>query len=139
MVLVALEVPLAVSLTNRETQRVLADRLADATRFASLAAPAMRSGDLESLNDEMRRYHELYGIGTMLVDQDERVVSVFGQPVTARDEAGLAIRGALAGRLVGVPATLWPWQRQPLVVAVPVSDGGSVPGIGLTASPTVRD
>jgi signal transduction histidine kinase len=133
MVLLALEIPLAVSLTNRETERVEADRLADATRFASLAAPALRSGELESVTDELRRYHDLYGIATMLVDQDQRVLSVFGPPVA---DAGLAIRGALAGRQVGTPDTLWPWEERPLVVAVPVSDGGAVLGIVLTASPT---
>lgn len=139
MVLLALEVPLAVSLTNRETQRVLADRLADATRFGSLAAPAMRTGELESLTDELRRYHDLYGIGTMLVDQDQRVLSVFGGPVPDPEYAGLAIRGALAGRQVGTPGTLWPWQEHPLVVAVPVSDGGAVLGTVLTVSPTARN
>ncbi|MFI5937264.1 sensor histidine kinase [Actinoplanes sp. NPDC051494] len=134
MVLLALEVPLAVALTNRETQRVVADRLADATRFASLAAPAMRTGELEAVTDELRRYHGLYGIGTMLVDQDQNVLSVFGGPV----DAGPAIRVALAGRQVSTPGTLWPWQAQPLVVAVPISDGGAVLGTVLTVSPTVR-
>jgi signal transduction histidine kinase len=133
MVLLALEVPLAVALTNRETERVVADRLADATRFASLAAPALRSGELESLTDELRSYYELYGIATMVVDQDHRVLSVFGGPVV--DTAG-AIRGALAGRQVSMPSTIWPWRAPPLMVAVPVSDGGAVLGIVLTASPT---
>ena len=137
MVLLALEVPLAVSLTNRETERVLADRLADATRFASLAAPAMRTGELESLTDELRRYHDLYGIGTMLVDQDQQVLSAFGTPDP--DRTGVAIRGALAGRQMGLPATLWPWQEEPLIVAVPVSDGGAVLGTVLTVSPTGRN
>ena len=139
MVLLALEVPLGVSMTNRETQRVLADRLADATRFASLAAPAMRNDDLKSVTDELRRYHDLYGIGTMLVDQDQRVLSVSGVPVPGPDQAGLAIRGALAGRQVGTPGTLWPWQEEPLIVAVPVSDGGTVLGTVLTVSPTARN
>ncbi|GAB1640747.1 ATP-binding protein [Krasilnikovia sp. MM14-A1259] len=136
MVLIALEVPLAVSLTNSETDRVQADRLADATRFASLAAPAMRTGELESLIDEMRRYHELYDVGTMLVDQDQQVLSVFGSPLEDTDSAETAMRGALAGREVGTPNTLWPWSSRDLVVAVPVSDGGAVLGIVLTASPT---
>jgi HAMP domain-containing protein len=133
MVLLALEVPLAMALTNRETERVVADRLADATRFASLAAPALRSGELESLTDELRSYHDLYGIATMVVDQDQRVLSVFGAPVAGADAA---IRGALAGRQVSNPSTVWPWRSSPLVVAVPVSDGGAVLGSVLTASPT---
>src|SRR3954447_7819354 len=133
MVLVALEVPFAIALSNRETERVVADRLADATRFASLAAPSLRSGELESLKDELRSYYTLYGIATMLVDQDQRVLSVFGTPVTDFDTT---VRGALAGRQVSDPSTLWPWQSQRLIVAVPVSDGGAVLGSILLASPT---
>ncbi|BFU44949.1 ATP-binding protein [Krasilnikovia sp. MM14-A1004] len=136
MVLIALEVPLAVSLTNSETDRVVADRLADATRFASLAAPAMRSGELESVTDELRRYHDLYDVGTLLADQDQQVLSVFGEPLADTEGAETAMRGALAGRQVGTPATLWPWRDREMVVAVPVSDGGAVLGIVLTASPT---
>ena len=136
MVLLAVEVPLAVSLTSRETQRVLADRLADATRFASLAAPAMRTGDMESLTDELRRYDDLYGIGTVLVDQDQRVLSTFGETDPDPYRAGLAIRGALAGRITGTPGMLWPWRHEPLVVAVPIDDGGSVLGTVVTVSPT---
>ena len=133
MVLVALEVPFAIALSNRETERVVADRLADATRFASLAAPALRSGELESLRDELRSYYTLYGIATMLVDQDQRVLSVFGTPVADFDTTA---RGALAGRQVSTPSTIWPWQSQRLIVAVPVSDGGAVLGSVLLASPT---
>jgi signal transduction histidine kinase len=135
MVLLALEIPLAMTVASRETDRAVADRLADATRFASLAAPAVRSGDLAALNDELRRYQELYGIGTLLVDQDQRVLSVFG---TASATPAVAVRGALAGRQVSSPATLWPWEREPLTVAVPISDGGAVLGVVLTVSPTDR-
>ena len=47
-----------------------------------------------------------------------------------------ACGGALAGRQVSTPSTLWPWQSQRLIVAVPVSDGGAVLGSVLLASPT---
>ncbi|MDI6102543.1 HAMP domain-containing sensor histidine kinase [Actinoplanes sp. NEAU-A12] len=135
MVLLALEIPLAVTVASRETDRAVADRLADATRFASLAAPSVRSGDLAALNDELRRYQELYGIGTLLVDQDQRILSEFGASPANR---AAAVRGALAGHQVGSPETLWPWVRDPLVVAVPISDGGAVLGVVLTVSPTDR-
>ncbi|WP_430786681.1 sensor histidine kinase [Actinoplanes sp. G11-F43] len=133
--LLALEIPLAVTVASRETERAVADRLADATRFASLAAPAVRSGELDTLTEELRRYQELYGIGTMLVDQDQRLLSVYG---SFPEHPEPAIRGALAGHQVGSPATLWPWEREPLVVAVPISDGGAVLGVILTVSPTDR-
>ncbi|GAA1652022.1 sensor histidine kinase [Actinoplanes couchii] len=133
--LLALEIPLAVTVASRETDRAVADRLADATRFASLAAPAVRSGELETLTEELRRYQELYGIGTMLVDQDQRLLSVYGR---SPENHASAIRGALAGHQVGTPETLWPWVSEPLVVAVPISDGGAVLGVILTVSPTDR-
>ncbi|MEV6347881.1 HAMP domain-containing sensor histidine kinase [Actinoplanes sp. NPDC051851] len=138
MVLVALEVPLATALTSRETDRVLADRLADATRFAALAAPPIRTGELTPLTDELRAYQQVYGITTMVLDQDQRVLSAFGDPVLDPEYTEPAIRAALAGRQVGAPAMLWPWQRHPLVVAVPVSDGGAVLGVVVTVSPTGR-
>jgi hypothetical protein len=42
---------------------VAAHPLADATRFASLAAPALREEEIGEVSIELRRYHELYGIG----------------------------------------------------------------------------
>jgi signal transduction histidine kinase len=135
MVLLALEIPLAATVASRETDGAVADRLADATRFASLAAPAVRSGDMDALNDELRRYQELYGIGVMMFDQDQVVLSAFG---TRPAEPAVAVRGALAGHQVSSPGTLWPWVREPLMVAVPISDGGAVLGVVLTVSPTDR-
>jgi signal transduction histidine kinase len=135
MVLLALEIPLAVTVASREADGAVADRMADATRFASLAAPAVRSGDMDALNDELRRYQELYGIGVMLFDQDQVVLSAFGtRPATP----AVAVRGALAGHQVSSPGTMWPWVREPLMVAVPISDGGAVLGVVLTVSPTDR-
>ena len=59
------------SLASRETQRLIADRLADATRFATLAEPALRTGETDRpLRAELIRYDELYGIGAAVVDQD---------------------------------------------------------------------
>jgi signal transduction histidine kinase len=135
MVLLALEIPLAATVASRETDGAVADRLADATRFASLAAPAVRSGDMDALNDELRRYQELYGIGVMMFDQDQVVLSAFG---TRPAEPAVAVRGALAGHQVSSPGTLWPWVHEPLMVAVPISDGGAVLGVVLTVSPTDR-
>ncbi|WP_033341138.1 sensor histidine kinase [Catenuloplanes japonicus] len=136
LVLLALEIPLAVSLTGRETERVLSDRVADATRFASLAVPAVRSGELASLLDELGRYHELYGIGAIFVDLDQRPWIGFGGDHTVPAHAELAVRGALAGRTISTPGMLWPWETRPLVVAVPVNDGGAVLGAIVTVSPT---
>ena len=54
--------------------------------------------------------------GPLLFDQDQVVLSAFG---TRPASPVVAVRGALAGHQVSSPATLWPWVREPLMVAVP--------------------
>ena len=136
LVLLALEVPLALVMSNRTTQGLLADRLADATRFAALVAPAMRGGQMEAVSAELARYHELYGIDVVVVDQNRRVVTSAGAKPAVDTTA--VVRGALAGRQVSSPENVWPWQSQRLLVAVPVYEGGAVLGGVLTISSTHR-
>jgi signal transduction histidine kinase len=137
LVLLALETPLAITLANRETERIRADRLADANRFASLSGPALRNGTISAIRDELQRYRELYGITAALVDRERRPVVVTGAPV-GTDLTDPAIFGALAGRQMTVPDVVWPWRSAPLVVAVPVNDGGEVIGTVVTVSATHR-
>jgi signal transduction histidine kinase len=140
LVLLALEIPLGMVLVGQDTQEVASDRLADATRFASLAAPALREEELGELGIEFRRYHELYGIDAALVDQEQRVVTTAG--VAALDErTSGAVREALNGRQVSSYHMVWPWRAPPLVTAAPVTSGGEVLGAVVTVSPTggVRD
>ncbi|MEV0155900.1 HAMP domain-containing sensor histidine kinase [Micromonospora sp. NPDC050686] len=137
LVLLALETPLAATLATRETDRVRADRLADATRFASLARPALRSGAPGSLGTELRAYHQLYGIDAAVVDRERRtVVSSAGWPVGAAGEE--ALDAALSGQQASGPESVWPWVDGPVVVAVPVNDGGEVLGAVVTATPADR-
>ncbi|GIF68754.1 two-component sensor histidine kinase [Asanoa ishikariensis] len=136
LVLLALEVPLALVMSGRTTQALLADRLADATRFAALAAPAIRGGDLAPVAAELGRYHELYGIDVIVVDQNRHVVNAAG-PHPGPD-ADPVIRGALAGRQMSSPTNVWPWQESQLLVAVPIYEGGAVLGGILTVSSTER-
>ncbi|MEV0718766.1 HAMP domain-containing sensor histidine kinase [Asanoa sp. NPDC050611] len=136
LVLLALEVPLGLVMSGRTTQALLADRLADATRFAALVAPAMRSGDLEPVTAELDRYHELYGIVVIVVDQNRNVVTDAGSREGIVTDT--VVRGALAGRQVSSPTNVWPWQEAPLLVAVPVYEGGAVLGSVLTISSTQR-
>lgn len=137
LVLLALETPLAVTLANRETERIRADRLADANRFASLSGPALRSGAVGAVDDEFQHYHELYGITAALIDRERRPV-VATEDFVSSEPVGTAVFGALAGRQMTIPEVIWPWQGAPLVVAVPVSDGGEVIGTVVTVSTTDR-
>ncbi|WBB81614.1 HAMP domain-containing sensor histidine kinase [Micromonospora sp. WMMD882] len=134
LVLVALETPLAVTLANRETDRVRADRLADATRFASLAGPALRGGGTGGLENELDSYDGLYGIGATVVDRELRTVALSaGYHPSPATEA--AVRVALSGQQYTGSEAVRPWVDGPMVVAVPINDGGEVLGAVVTASP----
>ncbi|MFI7022127.1 sensor histidine kinase [Micromonospora sp. NPDC049900] len=135
LVLAALGLPLGMTLTTRETERVRADRIADATRFASLAGPALRSGVSGPLDAELSSYDDLFGIGAAVVDRDRRVVVASGsyRPGTGTREA---LDIALSGQQNSGPESVWPWVYGPIVVAVPINDGGEVLGAVVTATPS---
>jgi signal transduction histidine kinase len=134
LVLLALETPLAATLASRETEQVRADRLADATRFASLAGPALRGGGPGPLDGELTSYDDLYGIGAAVIDRDRRTVmsSRSWRPGPGTEAA---LDYALAGQQFTVPDSVWPWQDGPIVVAVPINDGGEVLGAVVITSP----
>jgi signal transduction histidine kinase len=137
LVLLALETPLAITLANRESDRVRADRLADATRFASLAGPALRDDVVGPLDAEVGRYDELYGIGALVVDRDRRELVVSTGYRNAPETVD-ALRTALAGQQFSGATPVWPWVTDPIVVAVPINDGGEVLGAVVITSPGDR-
>ena len=140
LVLAALEVPLAMSIAGRDTQRLVADRLADATHFATLAEPALRASDTVELEAELTRYDDVYGIGAIVVDQDaHEVVRSRGDIRLADEDVLRQARRALEGREASDDGTIWPWRTDPLVVAVPVGRGGEVIGAVVVVSPTRRN
>ncbi|MET7471062.1 HAMP domain-containing sensor histidine kinase [Micromonospora sp. NPDC005222] len=134
LVLLALETPLAATLATRETDRVRADRLADATRFASLAGPALRGGSPGPLDGELAAYEALYGIGAAVVDRERRTV-VASSGWEPDEGAGPALDTALSGQQFSGPESVWPWDSAPVVTAVPINDGGEVLGAVVTTSP----
>jgi signal transduction histidine kinase len=136
LVLAALEIPLAVAVAARDTQTVFIDQLNDTARFASLAEPALRGGELVTLRAELTRYDGLYGIAAAIVDQDGRIV-VSSRPGLRLDGAARSrLRAALSGDRSGISEVVWPWRRGPLVVAEPVGRGGEVVATAVTLSPT---
>ncbi|MGP4114184.1 sensor histidine kinase [Streptomyces sp. 4N509B] len=147
-VLLALGVPLAISLAGSEQQRVVVDRIDDNARFASLAQFAADArpgtvsagtGDpLTTLRQELERYHEVYGIRAGVFYRDGRPMTTaphgWAVPggVTGRDFAE-----ALAGRRSHQPGQIWPWDTdRRLVVASPVIRDGDVIAVVVTDSPT---
>ncbi|HEX5541851.1 MAG TPA: HAMP domain-containing sensor histidine kinase [Micromonospora sp.] len=145
LVLIALEVPLAIALAKQDTEQMTVDRLADAVRFATLAEPALRTGEISDLHAELIRYDELYNIGVMVIDLDQQVVitsradfdALRRRPETRR-RMQQAQELSLAGEQVGSQGPIWPWREAPLVVAAPVGSGGEVLGSVITVSPTER-
>jgi signal transduction histidine kinase len=134
LVLLALEIPLAVSVATAATRNMWTDRLIDASGFAANADSSLRSGETRALGDQLARYRSLYGISAAVVNRDG--VVVVGGPLRSDAQAGRMIRRALAGERIRVNGTVWPWTRGPLVVTVPVTSRGEVVGAVLLLSPT---
>ncbi|PPK62235.1 HAMP domain-containing sensor histidine kinase [Actinokineospora auranticolor] len=139
-----LGVPLALAVAGAEQQRLFLDRLADTTRFASMAQRPLVDGDPESLREELNRYSELYGIGVLIVDQESSAVVRSASYGSARavdlgdDQVRDRLQEALAGRRPQPGALLLPWDDKPLVLAGPVLVDGEVRGAVITVSPTDR-
>jgi signal transduction histidine kinase len=136
LVLAALEIPLAVAVAARDTQTLFIDQLNDTARFASLAEPALRSGETATLHAELTRYDSLYGIAAAIVDQDGRVVVSSRPGLSLGGAARPRLRAALSGERSGIEEVVWPWRRAPIIVAEPVGRGGEVVATAVTISPT---
>ncbi|MFF3487176.1 ATP-binding protein [Streptomyces sp. NPDC002701] len=147
-ILLALGVPLAVSLAAAQQQNVVVDRIDDTARFASLAqfvadrpegsrvGPTEQRG--ETLLQELETYQELYGINAGVFYRDEDVMA--NAPLNWYLPADGEVRGAfdeaLQSRRSHDPEQVWPWQRDRLVVASPVIRDGDVVAVVVTDSPT---
>lgn len=138
LVLLALELPLCATFAERGTKEMVIDRLIDANLLASVADPALRTGETVALSARLWRYHELYGIDAAVADRDGKLRIVAGDRSRFGTEAvRLRLDQALAGQ-PGSDRVVWPWQGEPLTVAVPVTTNGEVVGAVITLSPTDR-
>ncbi|MEU8438484.1 HAMP domain-containing sensor histidine kinase [Streptomyces sp. NPDC029216] len=147
-VLLALGFPLAVSLAAAQQQRVVVDRIDDSARFAALAQfviDAEGSGATgaderrETLQLELARYHDLYGIRVgIFYRNDNAMVRAPGWwQLPDSGEARRSFEEALAGRRSHDPGQVWPWQvNGKLLVVSPVVLDGDVVAVVATESPT---
>ena len=147
-VLLALGVPLAVSLAAAQQQRVVVDRIDDTARFAALAqfvtdrptgSRAEGTDERgETLAKELGMYYGVYGIRAGVFYRDDTPMAnapgdwFLPQKGDGRD----AFNEALLGRRSHDPEQVWPWQRSRLVVASPVIRDGDVVAVVVTDSPT---
>ncbi len=146
-VLLALGVPLAVSLAGAQQQEVVVDRIDDTARFAALAQfvtePAdPAGGDVnerrETLDSELRSYHEVYGIRAGVFYRNDSPMAHAPDDwfLPPTGEVRDAFAEALLSRRSHDPEQVWPWQERSLVVASPVIRDGDVVAVVVTDSPT---
>ncbi|MFC8195923.1 ATP-binding protein [Streptomyces sp. NPDC057298] len=147
-ILLALGVPLAVSLAAAQQQEVVVDRIDDTARFASLAqfvadrpegsrvSPTEPRG--ATLLQELGTYQDLYDINAGVFYRDEDVMGNAPRNwyVPEAGEIRDAFDEALQSRRSHDPEQVWPWQRDRLVVASPVIRDGDVVAVVVTDSPT---
>jgi len=133
-----LAVPFAANLARDATRSAYIDRQSDTARFASLAEPALRTGEITMLQAELAQHERLYGIATAVVNREERVVLASRPGLTLAGDPLLAARvsAALSGSRAGARDVAWPWATDPLLVTEPVTSNGIVIGVVVTVSPT---
>ncbi|RII09472.1 Sensor kinase CusS [Streptomyces sp. YIM 130001] len=145
-VLLALGVPLAVSLANGHQQQVVVDRIDDTARFAGLAQYVTHDDASEStrrderqvtLEQELVRYNRVYGIRAgVFYRNGESMTRAPHWRVPESGEGRGAFEEALYSRRSHDPPQVWPWERKRLYVASPVIRDGDVVAVVLTESPT---
>jgi signal transduction histidine kinase len=147
-VLLALGVPLAVSLAGAQQQKVVVDRIDDTARFAALAqfvtdspdgtADAFENERLATLSSELTSYYEVYGIrsGVFYRSGSAMAHAPARWSLPKEGEVRDAFDEALLSRRSHDPQQVWPWQRRNLVVASPVIRDGDVVAVVVTDSPT---
>jgi signal transduction histidine kinase len=126
----ALAVPLALSLADRRTASLAAER---GRQLAALAdAAAIPNAPVERLVD---RYHQVYGEGLLIVDADGQTLAARG---LSRAVPGVAT--AVDHALVDAPATPWtrirPWDRREILATSGVRSDGEVVGAVVVAVDT---
>jgi signal transduction histidine kinase len=128
----ALAVPLALSLADRRTAALAAER--DRQLAALADAASMSDTPLQRLVD---RYYEVYGEGLLIIDSDGRTLTSRGLEFA---DAGVAT--ATTHALVDAPASQWdpifPWDRDRLLATAGVRrDGELVGAVVLAVDPKV--
>jgi signal transduction histidine kinase len=139
IVLLAMGIPLARSISNGYTREVFLNRLNDTARFAAVAQQADAADQLNSIQAELQRYDSVYGIQCLVLAGDRSVRLASSQRTLPGDATSVQrVSNALGGRRSEPPAAQWPWQGRPMVVAEPLVRGGDVIGAMITVSPTER-
>jgi signal transduction histidine kinase len=142
-VLLALGVPLAVSVAAAQQQNVVVDRIDDTARFAALAQfvaddPTAKDERLETLGRELESYRKVYDIRAGVFYDSGTPMAHAPRTwfLPHSGEVRDAFEEALLSRRSHDPEQIWPWQRRSLVVASPVIRDGDVVAVVVLDSPT---
>jgi signal transduction histidine kinase len=136
LAIAALAVPLALSLADRRTAELAAER--DRQLAALADAAAMPDAPLQRLVD---RYYEVYGEGLLIIDSD-------GRTLVSRelDLSEPGVTAAATRALVDAPASQWapirPWDRRELLATAGVRRDGELVGavvVAVDAAAAARD
>lgn len=130
LAIAALAVPLAVSLADRRTAALAAER--DRQLAALSDAAAMHGAPLQQLVD---RYYEVYREGLLIVDSDGRTLASRG---LGDSDQGVATAANHA--LVDAPSPqwsrIWPWEKKRVLAAEGVRRDGELVGAVVLAVDT---
>ena len=130
LAIAALAFPLALSLADRRTAALAAER--DRQLAALADAAAVSDAPLQRLVD---RYFEVYGEGLLITDSDGRTLASRGLDITEPDVAR-----AVNHALVDAPAARWtrilPWDRHHRLAADGVRNDGELVGAVVMAVDT---
>ncbi len=129
--ILSLSVPLALTLADRRTSSLAAERDRQLTLLAEQAA----SGDA---TEPVGRYHEVYGEPVLVVDADGRVLAAAGGLDPAASEAAEAIRLGLVDDPSRPLALVLPWTTDDPLRAAASTEGGEVETLALTRVDTAR-
>ena len=126
-VLATLSVLFGRSLAETRQNAMFVDRLQDTSQFADMAQQATTSVAIDGLRENLARYSDLYGITAAVVGRGGTTWAISG-PLADLDHADAVNRIAAAqvGHQSSAPPIIWPWQDDPVVVAVPVERGDNV-------------
>ncbi|WP_447646489.1 HAMP domain-containing sensor histidine kinase [Nocardioides zeae] len=137
-VLAALVVPLVAAYAEGRAVRLHEERLAAATRFATLAGAPGLDSDPALLAADLARYDDVTTTTrTFLLDTDGTVVAPPGADLPGEvPGVDAAVRRALGGAPTSPPDALWPWNDDPMVVATPIGRDAQVLGAVLLVEDT---
>lgn len=121
----SLSVPLALTLADRRTSRLAAER----DRQLTLLADAAAAGDA---TDQVRRYLDVYGEPVLVVDADGRMLATAGELDPAAPDAAEAIRLGLVDDPSRPLPRILPWTTADPLRAAASTERGEVETLAIT-------